>query len=178
MIIMNLQTVIKTVIEPGLSLLPTSMDSKAARVLLLAFGLQESRFEHRDQLEKNGKNTVLGPALSFWQFERAGGVLGVLQHPASRKYAQKICDARGVAADSRSVWERMATDDALGCAFARLLIWTDPLVLPAESDSEGAWRLYLRTWRPGAYTRGTPEQQKALRAKFEKNHKAAREALK
>lgn len=178
MIMMNLQTVIKTVIEPGLSLLPASMDTKAARVLLLAFGLQESRFEDRDQLEKNGKNTVLGPALSFWQFERAGGVLGVLQHPASRKYAQKICDARGVASDSRSVWERMATDDALGCAFARLLIWTDPLVLPAESDSEGAWRLYLRTWRPGAYTRGTPEQQKALRVKFEKNHKAAREALK
>ena len=166
------------ILNAGLALLPSSMDTPAARVLLLTFGLQESRFEHRDQLEKNGKNTVLGPALSFWQFERAGGVLGVLQHPASRKYAKQICDAKGIAADSRSVWERMATDDALGCAFARLLIWTDPLVLPAESDSEGAWRLYLRTWRPGAYTRGTPEQQKALRAKFEKNHKAAREALK
>lgn len=175
---MDLQTVIKTVIEPGLALLPISMDTKAARVLLLTFGLQESRFEHRDQLEKNGKNTVLGPALSYFQFERAGGVLGVLQHPASRKYAQQICDARGVPADSRSAWERMATDDALGCAFARLLIWTDPLALPSESDSESAWRLYLRTWRPGAYTRGTPDQKKALHAKFDRNHKAAREALK
>ena len=129
-------------------------------------------------MEKGGKNTVLGPALSYWQFERGGGVLGVLTHPSSRNYAKRVCDAVGVEPESRAVWERMATDDALGCAFARLLIWTDPLALPSESDAESAWRLYLRTWRPGAYTRGTPDQQKALRAKFERNHKAAREALK
>lgn len=166
------------ILNAGLALLPPSMDTHAARVLLLTFGLQESGFKHRDQLEKSGKNTVLGPALSYWQFERGGGVLGVLTHPASRNYAKRVCDAVGVEPESRAVWERMATDDALGCAFARLLIWTDPLALPSESDAESAWRLYLRTWRPGAYTRGTPDQKKALRAKFERNHKAAREALK
>ena len=166
------------ILNAGLALLPSSMDTPAARVLLLTFGLQESGFKHRDQLEKNGKNTALGPALSYWQFERGGGVLGVLTHPASRNYAKRVCDAVGVEPESRAVWERMATDDALGCAFARLLIWTDPLALPSESDAESAWRLYLRTWRPGAYTRGTDEQKKALRNKFERNHKAAREMLK
>ena len=166
------------ILNAGLALLPSSMDTPAARVLLLTFGLQESSFKHRDQLEKNGKNTVLGPALSYWQMERGGGVLGVLTHPSSRNYAKRVCDARGIEPESRAVWERMATDDALGCAFARLLIWTDPLALPSESDSESAWRLYLRTWRPGSYTRGSDEQKKALRNKFERNHKAAREMLK
>lgn len=174
----KLTAILHSAIEPALALLPSIMDTPSARVLLLAFGLQESRFEHRDQLEKGGKNTALGPALSFWQFERAGGVLGVLQHKASRIHAVRICTARGVNADSRAVWRRMAVDDVLGAAFARLLIWTDPLALPLASDAESAWRLYLRTWRPGAYTRGTDAQKKALRDKFERNHKTAREMVK
>lgn len=171
----KLAAILHSAIEPALALLPSIMDTPSARVLLLAFGLQESRFEHRDQLEKGGKNTALGPALSFWQFERAGGVLGVLQHKASRIHAVRICTARGVAADSRSVWERMATDDVLGAAFARLLIWTDPIAMPAPTDEEAAWRLYLRTWRPGAYERGSESQRQELRAKFAKNHTAARQ---
>jgi hypothetical protein len=163
----------KTAIEPALALLPSVMDTPSARVLLLTFGMQESRFEHRDQLEKGGKNTTLGPALSFWQFERAGGVLGVLQHKASRGHAGRICTARGVNAESRAVWERMAFDDVLGAAFARLLIYTDPLELPMPTDAESAWRLYLRTWRPGAHERGSDEQRRELRSKFQRNHNAA-----
>lgn len=163
----------KTILDAALALLPSNMDTPSARVLLLAFGLQESRFEHRDQLERDGRNTALGPALSFWQFERAGGVLGVLQHKASRIHADRICKARGVNADSRAVWERMAVDDVLGAAFARLLIWTDPIAMPAPTDTEAAWRLYLRTWRPGAYTNGSPETKQSLHNKFIKNHRAA-----
>lgn len=171
----KLTAILHSAIEPALALLPSIMDTPSARVLLLAFGLQESRFEHRDQLEKGGKNTALGPALSFWQFERAGGVLGVLQHKASRIHAVRICTARGVNADSRAVWRRMAVDDVLGAAFARLLIWTDPIAMPAPTDEEAAWRLYLRTWRPGAYERGSESQRQELRAKFAKNHAAARQ---
>ena len=163
------------ILNAGLALLPSSMDTPAARVLLMTFGLQESGFKHRDQLEKNGRNTVMGPALSYWQFERGGGVLGVLTHPASRNYAKRVCDAVGVEPESRAVWERMATDDALGCAFARLLIWTDPIAMPAPTDTEAALRLYLRTWRPGAYERGTEAQRQELRTKFNRNHAAARE---
>ena len=128
--------------------------------------------KHRYQVLNGGGR---GPARGLWQFERGGGVLGVLQHPQSRVHAQRVCDARGVEPDSRSVWERMETDDALACAFARLLIWTDQLVLPAATDAEGAWRLYLRTWRPGAYERGSESQRQELRAKFAKNHAAARQ---
>lgn len=171
----RIKSVSQGAITPALALLPSSMDTPAARVLLLAIGLHESGLEHRDQLERNGKNTVLGPALSFWQFERAGGTLGVLQHKKSNIHAERVCKARGVNPDSRSVWERMATDDVLGAAFARLLIWTDPLALPVESDVEAAWRLYLRTWRPGAYERGSDEVRKALREKFGRNHAVARE---
>ena len=173
----KLTTILHSAIEPALALLPSIMDTPSARVLLLTFGLQESRFEHRDQLEKGGKNTVLGPALSFWQFERAGGVLGVLQHKASRIHAGRICAARGVNADRRAVWERMAVDDVLGAAFARLLIWTDPSAMPAMTDVDSAWRLYLRTWRPGAYERGTEAQRQELRAKFARNHAEARQFI-
>lgn len=173
----DIAKVIATAIEPAAALLPGHMDTPAARVCQVAFGLQESRLEQRDQLERNGKNTVLGPALSFWQFERGGGVLGVLQHKASRVHAERVCKARGVNAESRAVWERMASDDVLAAAFARLLIYTDPLALPMATDEESAWRLYLRTWRPGAYTRGTDAQKAELRAKFARNHAAARIAV-
>lgn len=171
----KLTAILHSAIEPALAMLPSVMDTPSARVLMLTYGLHESQFKHRDQLERDGRNTVLGPALSFWQFERAGGVLGVLQHKASRIHAGRICTARGVNADSRAVWERMASDDVLGAAFARLLIWTDPNAMPAPTDTEAAWRLYLRTWRPGAYERGTDAQRQELRAKFNRNHAAARE---
>lgn len=160
----------KTILDAGLSLLPSNMDTPAARVHMLAFGLQESVMKHRYQVLNGGGK---GPARGLWQFERGGGVLGVLQHPQSRVHAQRVCDARGVEPDSRSVWARMETDDALACAFARLLIWTDQLVLPAATDAEGAWRLYLRTWRPGAYANGSHETKQSLHNKFIKNHRAA-----
>ena len=40
-------------------------------------------------------------------------------------------------------------DDVLAAAFARLLLFTDPAKLPKLGDADGAWQLYLRTWRPG-----------------------------
>lgn len=171
--LMLMSDAVRTGIAPAMALLPASMDSAAARVLLLTFGLQESRLMYRDQLEAGGKNTVLGPALGLWQFERAGGTLGVLMHGASAKMAQRVCSARGVSADSRHVWPQLATDDVLAAAFARLLMWTDPLALPGMDDADAAWRLYLRTWRPGAYERGTEAQRQVLRGKFDASHALA-----
>ena len=57
--------------------------------MLLAIGLQESRLTHRRQIG--------GPARGLWQFERGGGVAGVLRHAASRDHALSVCDARRVA---------------------------------------------------------------------------------
>lgn len=61
----------------------------------------------------------------------------------------------------------------LAAGLARLLLWSDPGRLPSEDDVEGAWRLYLKTWRPGAYDRGTAEQRAELRAKWGRNYAAA-----
>lgn len=139
---MTLKEVIAGAINPALALLPAKMDTAAARVQLLAIGLQESRFLHRRQLGN-------GPARGLWQFERGGGVRGVLTHPASREHAYRICGIRGVEAVAAAVYPALEADDVLGAAFARLLMWTDAWRLPAVGDVQGAWNMYIRTWRPG-----------------------------
>lgn len=123
------------------------IDSPEARVMLLAIGLQESRFIHRRQ--------VGGPARGFWQFEQGGGVRGVLRHEVSHELAQQVCDARGVAATSEAVYEALDDDDILAGCFARLLLWTDPARLPGVGNVDPAWALYTRTWRPGKPHRHT-----------------------
>ncbi len=121
--------------------LPGKFDSPEATVLLLAIGLQESRFQHREQ--------VGGPARSFWQFERGGGVIGVLTHPATGRHAQAACILRSTAPTKEAVYARMLDDDLLGCAFARLLLYSDPHPLPALGHADAAWDYYQRNWRPG-----------------------------
>lgn len=138
---MKLRDVVETAINPAFELLPAKMDSAAARIQLLAIGLQESRFIHRQQIG--------GPAHGFWQFERGGGVRGVLTHASSSKHAFKVCEARGVRPNSQDVYISLVDDDVLAAAFARLLLWTDPHKIPSPGNSEAAWQLYLRTWRPG-----------------------------
>ncbi len=170
---MNLKQIHQSAIVPALALLPARMNSKEALVMLYAIGLQESKFEHRRQMGN-------GPARGFWQFERNGGVAGVLRHKSSQIHALAACKSRGLTDlkeselikghTPNSIVERayhaLEHDDVLAAAFARLLLWTDPKPLPALNDTESAWQLYLRTWRPGAYTRGTAEQKAALRKKW------------
>jgi hypothetical protein len=74
------------ILDAALAGLPASMDSPQARVLLIAIALQESRLTHRDQIVKGKKPGVKGPALGLWQFEKGGGVRGVLRHPASKPH--------------------------------------------------------------------------------------------
>ncbi len=127
---MDLKTITETAITPALALLPATMDTPAARVMLLAIGLQEGRFMHRRQIG--------GPARGFWQFEKGtrasrGGVWGVFLHAASRDHLATLCKY----------------DDVLAAGVARLLLWTDPKALPPVGDADAGWALYLRTWRPG-----------------------------
>lgn len=138
---MDLKTISETAISPALALLPERMDTPQARVMLLAIGLQESRFVHRRQIG--------GPARGFWQFEQGGGVRGVLAHTSTRDHAIAVCDEREVAATARDVYNMLEHDDVLAAAFARLLLWTDPARLPRIGDADAALALYLRTWRPG-----------------------------
>ena len=128
-------------IAPALAMLPARMSGSRVETLLLAIGLQESRLTHRRQIG--------GPARGLWQFERGGGVRGVLLHQSSRNHALRVCAERGVEPTEREVYAMLEHDDVLAAAFARLLLWTDPKPLPGIGEQDAAWNLYLRTWRPG-----------------------------
>ena len=80
---------------------------------------------------------------------------GVRRHVATAVAAAKLIAARGVPPNDRAVWDAVENDDVLAAGLARLLLWSDPHRLPAVGDAEGAWKLYLRTWRPGKPHRAT-----------------------
>ncbi|WP_315809464.1 hypothetical protein [Pseudomonas sp. C9-3] len=179
---MDTRTVRRSIIEPALLLLPAKMESPQAIAMLLTIGLQESKLEARRQAITrtiNGVKTLVpeGPATSFWQMERGGGVHGVLTHQKTATLAAAICAKRNVKATERGAWEAIEHDDILAACLARLLLYTDPFPLPDLGDEAGAWELYLRTWRPGAYSRGDAARRAALRKKWATNYAAALEAV-
>ena len=166
---------VRGAVNKALYLLPHQMHTPEARVCMYAICGQESDFQHRRQIIKKGGQLVpLGPAKGLFQFERGGGCKGVVEHQASRYWMHHVCQARGVAFNPTAIWNAIETDDVLAAAAARLLLFTDPKRLPAVNDESGAWLLYLRTWRPGAWSRGTPEQRRELRAKWAQYHAMAR----
>jgi hypothetical protein len=141
MVLQRLSSLTETGVDPAMALLPPQLDTSLARVMLYAITLQEAAAVHRVQLG--------GPARGLWQFERAGGVNGVMNHDATRKMALDLCAERGVLFQSQAIYDRLAIDDALAAGFARLLLYTDPQRLPGLSEPLAAWGYYLRTWRPG-----------------------------
>lgn len=150
-----LDTIIHKAINPAFELLPSKMDTDAARVMLLAIGLQESRFEYRFQ-KIHGDPYAKGPARGFWQFERGGGVIGVCTHRHTKELAEAVCKARSVPFDSSLIHARLEFDDVLAAAFARLLLWADYKPLPGvDADHETAWNYYVSNWRPGKPHRST-----------------------
>ena len=169
---MSLKQVRAEAITPALKLLPINMTSPSAEIQLLATHLQEA--PNREQCQLPAKPGKCGPARGIFQFERGGGVAGVLRHEASHKHAINVCAALGVTPTVDGVFNALPEkEDVLDAAFARLLYWTDPFALPVVGDVEGAWQYYLRTWRPGAYFRGTETARKALRTKWGQNYAAA-----
>lgn len=137
-------------IDEAFGLLPSAMDSREARHLMLAIGWQESRFENRRQLiKRKGVLVPEGPAMGFWQFEMHGGTRGVLTHDTSRFWARKICEARGVQPRAQAVWRALENDDVLAASFARLLLFTDPRPLPQINEDGTSWLYYRRNWQPG-----------------------------
>lgn len=142
----------------GLDLLPARMDSREARAMLLACALQESGFRHRRQ--------VGGPARGWWQFEPIG-VRGVLEHPASRTTAERVCELLRYPPDPGALYEAIEHNDALACAFARLLLWRLPQRLPTRGESDYAWSQYIDCWRPG----------RPHRERWDDNYRAAWESV-
>lgn len=132
------------VLPAAFSLLPTNMKSLEASRQLLAIGFQESKFNHRVQIN--------GPARGFWQFEKAGGVRGVLSHPATKSIAKHVLKELKYDYSSPEflealVYEALEHNDVLAAVFARLLMWTHEDPLP-KTQEEG-WKQYIETWRPG-----------------------------
>lgn len=159
---MSAAAVLQSTIRPVLGWLWTDHrvpNGFGAEAMLIAIGLQESRFVHRDQVVAGKAPGQVGPATGFWQFERNGGVAGVMQHVRSGPIARAAADAAGVAWDKDAIWRAFTTPagDDLAASFARLLLFTDPAPLPAAAVSaeEDAWGYYLRNWRPGKPHRAT-----------------------
>ena len=140
--------IVRSTIPAALSILPPKMDTTGARAMLVAIGLQESRFLYRRQVNH-------GPARGFWQFEKAG-VRGVMKHEASRgparealrflKYEHLVDEQSFQTADIQYALE---DNDMLACVFARLLLWTLPGTMPKAHESALGWAQYLDAWRPG-----------------------------
>lgn len=160
-------------IEAGLDLLPTIRKTDDARVLLYSTSRQENPSRSPRQLiKKDGRLQPVGPAAGDYQFERGGGIAGVLNFRTTSALAVTACKARGVSPTVDAVFAAIQVDPVLAAAFARLLYYTDRFALPKVGDEQGAWALYLRTWRPGAYTRQPVE----LRAKWRKSYADAMKA--
>jgi hypothetical protein len=130
------------------AVLPTPLASAEASALLLAIGLQESRFRFRAQ--------VHGPARGFWQFE-VNGVAGVLEHDRSQFVIAKALNALRYdhTIEAAVIQPVLEHNDVLAACFARALLLTSPVALPGPDDVAHAWALYTDCWRPGRPHRGT-----------------------
>lgn len=137
-----IETIRAHILPAALSLLPPRMDTPAARRMILAIGLQESRFEHRRQIS--------GPARGFLQFERSG-VLGVIRHPATWPHLRSAVVALQyepeMAGDDIGLHAAIEHNDVLACVIARLNLWWLPQPLATTQDD--GWEQYRAAWRPG-----------------------------
>lgn len=140
---------VRTIVIPAmfkLAPIPRSWDSFEARVMLMATGMQESRFKYRRQMK--------GPAISFWQGERTGGLVAVFNHPATGEVMRGVLERMGYGDWGPGDFEAMENNDILACAAARALLFTHPRALP-DGDPDEAWHYYLSLWRPGKPHRET-----------------------
>lgn len=131
-------------LQAAYALLPSAMQTPEATQMLLAIGWQESRFAARRQAGN-------GPARGFWQFEKGGGVEGVLRHESSALLCKGALQMLRYPLPISSTDCHLAIthNDVLACIFARLLLYTLPNPLPSLQDVPGGWSQYMSAWRPG-----------------------------
>ncbi len=130
---------LQRIVDPGLKFLGMPV-TDSARVLVMTIAGQESEWRARRQIG--------GPARSYWQFEKFGGVAELFA--VTPKQLATVCADLDIPYDVTTVFEAMAWNDTLACCMARLLIWQDPAPLPQVGDKQASWQYYLRNWRPGA----------------------------
>lgn len=135
---------IRFILPAAFDVLPPVMASTPAEAMLIAIALQESKCAARHQ---GGK----GPARGFWQFE-TGGIAGVQKHRSTAVCTRGVLAALCYSPTLPAPEVRLAIEhnDVLACAFARLLLWTLPMPLPAtRDDGDRGWAQYIDGWRPG-----------------------------
>lgn len=134
---------IRFILPAAYELLPPAMESQAATGLMLAIGLQESRFEHRRQIK--------GPAKSAFQFERDGGVRGVMEHPSTAAIIRDVFTKLRYPTDLSvsKAYDAIEHNDILASCFARCLLWTDARPLPFVHEPQVGWQIYTSVWKPG-----------------------------
>lgn len=140
---------LKNALEPALLLLPQKMSTNPARAMVIAICLQESQLKDRKQIG--------GPARSYAQFEKGGGVVGVLNHYASRQHARIVLSRLDYSEDSGpdACFIAIEHNDILCAAFSRLLLYTLPELMPVKGDPDHGWHCYQKAWRPGKPHRST-----------------------
>lgn len=166
---------LKADIDAGLALLPEPLRTLDAKVQLYATSIQENPTRAPRQLiKKDGKLQPIGPAAGDYQFEKTGGIRGLINFKSTRVQAMLagVCKARNVATTVDALFEAIQVDPVLAAALARLLYFTDSGALPRAGAEQYAWEVYLRTWRPGAYER----DPQGLRAKWSTSYAQAMKA--
>ena len=124
-------------------IIPPQMNTPLSVQMLMTIAGQESDWSHRLQVVNSGPP----PARGFWQFEKGGGVAGVMTHRASEPYARSLCSALAIPFQTQAIHDALAYNDALALGFARLLLWTD--YRPLSPYPSLALEIYYATWRPG-----------------------------
>src|SRR6185295_15393953 len=106
---MTPQEFLADILDPGLQFLTKlggPPPTPEVRRFLLCVAMQESGPD-LDARYQTGDGDSAGPARGFWQFERGGGVTGVLNHPASRALANLLCASLHVKPISSAVWRAL-----------------------------------------------------------------------
>lgn len=166
---------LKADIDSGLDLLPEPLRTLDAKVQLYATSVQENPTRApRQIIKKDGKLQPIGPAAGDYQFEKTGGIRGLINFKSARvqQMLVGVCKARKVAVTVDALFDAIQVDPVLAAALARLLYFTDAGALPEAGAEQYAWEVYLRTWRPGAYER----DPKGLRAKWSNSYAEAMKA--
>lgn len=149
---MTPELLLKTAIIPALGMLDSKLDTPAARAMLIAIALQESGIKARRQILEAGKPwwaSRPGAANGFWQFERDGGVRGVLRHPGASAIVLPVLAELLYPPDPYAVHEALIHNDVLACVLARALLYSVPDALPGPDEHGNGWAQYLSAWRPG-----------------------------
>jgi len=93
--------------------------------MLLAIGLQESEFIARQQ-GGTSKKAGTGPAKSWWQFEKSGGVKELLENQTTRPILLPVCTLLGYPEwTADALHEAMEHNDVLEEFHIRLVIDQD-----------------------------------------------------